>query len=67
VGLFIDDIQDAEKRMSLDDCVPRAGVSIHTLRRWVKSGRLKAVKLGGKWITTGLALTGAMFNKWPTE
>ncbi len=41
-----------DNAMSIRDAADRAGVTEKTVRRWIKSGRLHAVKLGGQYRIT---------------
>lgn len=62
LGSFADRVQDPEQRLTLAEAEMRAAVSNKTLRRWIASGRLQAVKVGGRWLTTKMALFKAMFH-----
>ena len=61
-GTFGSDVQNPGERLTLDQATERAAVSVGTLRRWIRSGRLQAVKVGGKWLTTKNAMFRAMFR-----
>lgn len=61
-GSFADSIQDPIQRLTLKQAASRAAVSNKTLRRWIRAGRLQAVKVGGKYLTTRIALFEAMFR-----
>lgn len=42
-------------RVPLSAAAPRAGVSVSTLRRWIREGRLPAVRVGDKAIRVSIA------------
>lgn len=42
-------------RVPLSVAAPRAGVAVSTLRRWIREGRLPAVRVGAKAIRVSVA------------
>lgn len=47
-------------RVPLSVAAPRAGVAVSTLRRWIREGRLPAVRVGAKAIRVSVADVDAL-------
>ena len=42
-------MNDAENLLSVQETAKRFDISVITIRRWIKEGKLQAVKLGRQW------------------